>query len=157
MTSNEELKAKSDELTETEEEKVETFSPATSNHTTILVVEDNRDMRMFLERCLGDQYHVLTAENGKEALKVLAENDVNIVISDVMMPEMNGLELCNHIKTNVTYSHIPVILLTAKSTEESIISGLKVNADDYITKPFNLSILQLRIQKILEWAAVRYD
>ena len=153
MTSNEELKAKSEEVVETEEEKVETFTPATTNRVTILVVEDNRDMRMFLERCLGDQYHVLTAENGKEALKVLAGNDVNIVISDVMMPEMNGLELCNHIKTNVTYSHIPVILLTAKSTEESIISGLKVNADDYITKPFNLSILQLRIQKILEWTA----
>ena len=121
--------------------------------TTILIVEDNHDFCMFLERCLNDQYHVLTAANGKDALEVLAVSHVNIVISDIMMPEMNGLELCNRIKTDISFSHIPVILLTAKSTEDNIITGLKDGADDYITKPFNLSILKLRIQKILEWTA----
>lgn len=138
------------------EEKVAPLSaPATPTEkmTTILIVEDNQDFRMFLERCLNDQYHVLTAANGIEALKVLDSNEVNIVISDIMMPEMNGLELCNRIKTDVSYSHIPVIMLTAKSTEDNIIAGLKDGADDYITKPFNLNILKLRIQKILEWKA----
>ena len=106
---------------------------------------------MFLERCLNDQYRTLTATNGIEALKVLDEEEVDIVISDIMMPEMNGLELCNRIKTDVAYSHIPVILLTAKSTEANIITGLKDGADDYITKPFNLNILKLRVKKIIEW------
>lgn len=121
--------------------------------SSILIVEDNQDFRQFIERCLNDEYRVLTAANGVEALHMLDENDVNIVISDIMMPEMNGLELCNRIKTDVNYSHIPVILLTAKSTEDNIITGLKDGADDYITKPFNLSILKLRIKKILEWTA----
>lgn len=125
----------------------------TGKKVTILIVEDNQDFRAFLERCLNDQYHVLTAGNGIEALKVLDSNDVSIVISDIMMPEMNGLELCNRIKTDINYSHIPVIMLTAKSTEDNIITGLKDGADDYITKPFNLNILMLRIQKILEWKA----
>lgn len=106
---------------------------------------------MFLERCLNDQYRTLMASNGIEALKVLDEEEVDIVISDIMMPEMNGLELCNRIKTDVAYSHIPVILLTAKSTEANIITGLKDGADDYITKPFNLNILRLRVKKIIEW------
>ncbi|MBP3218860.1 MAG: response regulator [Prevotella sp.] len=140
---------------ETEESISQIAVPAnnTANKVSILIVEDNQDFRLFLERCLNDQYHVLTAANGIEALKVLDNNDVNIVISDIMMPEMNGLELCNRIKTDVNYSHIPVIMLTAKSTEDNIIAGLKDGADDYITKPFNLSILKLRIQKILEWTA----
>ena len=119
--------------------------------STLLIVEDNRDFCMFLERSLNDHFKVLTASNGREALDVLAANSVNIVISDIMMPEMNGMELCNRIKTDVSFSHIPIILLTAKSTEDNIIAGLKDGADDYITKPFNLSILKLRIKKILEW------
>lgn len=141
---------------EESEDTVIPLSPSAShaaNLTTVLIVEDNQDFRMFLERCLNDQYHVLTAANGIEALKVLDSSDVNIVISDIMMPEMNGLELCNRIKTDINYSHIPVIMLTAKSTEDNIITGLKDGADDYITKPFNLNILKLRIQKILEWKA----
>ena len=122
-----------------------------NSDVTILIVEDNHDFRMFLERCLNDQYRILTASNGIEALKVLDEEEVDIVISDIMMPEMNGLEFCNRIKTDVAYSHIPVILLTAKSTEANIITGLKDGADDYITKPFNLNILKLRVKKIIEW------
>ena len=88
---------------------------------------------MFLERSLNDHFKVLTASNGREALDVLAANSVNIVISDIMMPEMNGMELCNRIKTDVSFSHIPIILLTAKSTEDNIIAGLRDCADDYIT------------------------
>lgn len=122
----------------------------------ILIVEDNTDFRQFLERCLNDQYDVLTAGNGVEALQQLEKHQTDIVITDVMMPEMNGMELCNKIKTDLRYSHIPVIMLTAKSTDDNIIAGLKDGADEYITKPFNLSILKLRIQKILEWTEANH-
>ena len=123
----------------------------------ILIVEDNTDFRQFLERCLNGQYSILTAGNGIEALQQLEKEQIDIVITDVMMPEMNGMELCNKIKTDLRYSHIPVIMLTAKSTDDNIIAGLKDGADDYITKPFNLSILKLRIQKILEWTEANHQ
>lgn len=119
---------------------------------TILVVDDNMDARLFLQRSLDDEYQVLVAANGKEALHVLDKNDkVSIVISDIMMPIMDGIQLFRSIKDNINYSHIPVILLTAKSSEENIVAGLEEGADDYITKPFSLSVLRLRIRKILEW------
>lgn len=122
-----------------------------TGNKSVLVVEDNHDFCQFLERCLTDQYNVFTASNGVEALQILSENDIHIVISDIMMPEMDGLELCHHIKNDINLSHIPVILLTAKSTEDNIITGLRDGADDYITKPFNLNILKLRIEKMIKW------
>ena len=114
-----------------------------------MIVEDNADSRGFLERSLNDTYNVLTAEDGKDAISVLRQNDVNIVVSDIMMPRMNGLELCNFIKKDIQFSHIPVVLLSAKSTEENIITGLRDGADDYITKPYSLNILKLKIERIL--------
>ena len=121
--------------------------------STILVVDDNIDVRQFLQRSLDDQYHVVVAENGQEALRILAENEhISIVVTDVMMPVMDGIELFRRIKGNINYSHIPVILLTAKSSEENILTGLKEGVADYITKPFSLEVLRLRIGKILEWA-----
>ncbi|MBR2193273.1 MAG: response regulator [Bacteroidaceae bacterium] len=120
--------------------------------STILVVDDNTDARHFLQRSLDDEYRILLAANGKEALDVLATNDhVNLIISDVMMPEMDGIELFRQIRKNIRYSHIPVILLTAKSSEEDIIAGLKEGVADYLTKPYSLTVLRLRIKKILEW------
>ena len=125
---------------------------------TILVVDDNMDARLFLQRSLDDEYHVLVAANGKEALHILAKNNkVSIVVSDIMMPDMDGLQLFRHIKDNIKYSHIPVILLTAKSSEENIVAGLEEGADDYITKPFSLAVLRLRIRKILEWKEKAHD
>ena len=119
---------------------------------TILVVDDNLDARQFLQRSLEDAYHVLLAANGKEALHLLAQTDhVNIVVSDVMMPVMDGIALFRQIKGDIRFSHIPVILLTAKSSEENIVAGLEEGVDDYITKPFSLAVLRLRIQKILDW------
>ena len=119
---------------------------------TILVVDDNVDTRLFLQRSLDDQYHVLVAENGKDALAVLARTDhVSIVVSDVMMPVMDGIELFRSMRGNINFSHIPVILLTAKSSEENIVAGLEEGVADYITKPFSLAVLRLRIRKILEW------
>ena len=125
---------------------------------TILVVDDNTDARLFLQRSLGDEYHVLVAANGKDALQVLAKTDnISIIVSDVMMPEMDGIEFFREIKGNINYSHIPVILLTAKSSEENIVAGLEEGVADYITKPFSLAVLRLRIRKVLEWSQNVYN
>lgn len=118
---------------------------------TIMIVEDNEEFLDFLNQSLSTEYTVLTANNGEEALALLNDSPtVDIVISDVMMDRMDGIELCRSIKTDLHYSHIPVILLTAKSMVEDEIQGFEVGADDYITKPFNLSVLKLRIQNILK-------
>ncbi len=117
----------------------------------LLLVDDNRDFCEFMADSLSDEYSVLVAFNGQEALKQLSKNDVDIVVTDVMMPIMSGTELCNRIKTNIQWSHIPVILLTARAAEEYQIEGLELGADDYLTKPFNFNVLKLRIRKFLEW------
>ena len=117
----------------------------------LLLVDDNKDFCEFMADSLSDEYSVLVAFNGKEALEQLRKNDVNIVVSDVMMPVMSGTELCNRIKTNIQWSHIPVILLTARTAEEYQIEGLELGEDDYLTKPFNFNLLKLRIRKFLEW------
>ena len=128
------------------------------NKPTILVIDDNTDARLFLQRSLIDEYHVLVAVNGKDALQVLSKTDtINIIVSDVMMPEMDGIEFFREIKGNINYSHIPVILLTAKSSEENIVAGLEEGVADYITKPFSLAVLRLRIRKVLEWSQNVYN
>ena len=129
----------------------EVMTDGRSEQPTLLVVEDNTDARLFLQRSLNDEYDVLVAGNGKEALQVLAKNDVDIVVSDVMMPVMDGMAFFRQLKSDIRFSHIPVILLTAKSGEENIVAGLKEGVADYITKPFSLEVLRLRISKILEW------
>lgn len=118
---------------------------------TIMVVDDNRDLCVFLADALSSEgYNVVKATSGEEAIQELEKNNVCLVVSDVMMPGIDGIELCRIIKSDVRYSHIPVILLTAKSAEEFKIKGLECGADDYLTKPFNFDILRLRIQKFLE-------
>lgn len=117
----------------------------------LLLVDDNRDFCEFMADSLSDEYAVLLAYNGQEAVEQLRKNDVNIVVSDVMMPVMSGTELCVRIKNNIEWSHIPVILLTARTAEEYQLEGLELGADDYLTKPFNFSLLKLRIRKFLEW------
>lgn len=143
---------------EIREKAVDEVSDRTDTHkTSLLIVEDNDDFRNFLINCLKDTYQVFDAPNGKEALEILAHQSIQIIISDVMMPEMDGMELCRKIKTDIRYSHIPVILLTARTADEHELSGLKEGADDYITKPFNLEILLLRIQKILKWTINNHE
>lgn len=122
------------------------------NDPEILIVEDNDNFRQFLTGCLKERYSVVEASNGKDALSVLEKHPVKLVISDIMMPKMSGLELCRAIKGDIRFSHIPVILLTAKTADDNILQGLKEGCDDYITKPFNLDILILRIEKLLEWS-----
>ncbi len=116
----------------------------------ILVVEDNNDLRDFLAESLSVNYKVSVAENGEVGYELACENDFDIIISDVMMPKINGLELCKMLKNNIQTSHIPVILLTAKNQEEDYIEGLQCGADDYISKPFNLNVLQAKICSIIE-------
>ena len=113
---------------------------------TVLLVEDNSDLQQFISTSLSENYHILTANNGKEALDVLnSREDIDVVVSDIMMPVMDGLELTRHIKQDLNTSHIPVILLTAKALEKDQLLGLEMGASDYITKPFNINILRLRI------------
>jgi signal transduction histidine kinase/DNA-binding response OmpR family regulator/streptogramin lyase len=116
----------------------------------ILLVDDNYDFLDFLSASLSTSYNVLKATNGREALEVLKGENVDIVVSDIMMPEMDGLELCAAIKSDINISHIPIILLTARASEEYQLKGLNVDADDYITKPFSMEVLKLRVSKLIE-------
>lgn len=120
------------------------------NRPTVLVVEDNPDMLAFVVRQLSKVYMVLTATNGAEALQVLDGNYVNLVISDVVMPVMDGFELCKTIKSDLNYSHIPVILLTAKTNIQSKIEGLELGADAYIEKPFSVEYLQACASNLIQ-------
>jgi DNA-binding response OmpR family regulator len=115
------------------------------------VVDDNQDMLSFVSACMKESYHVHTATDGVAALKLLEHEQIDLMISDVMMPGMDGFELCQRVKTNINLSHIPVILLTARTTDVSRIEGLQLGADDYITKPFNVEILRLRVKKFIDW------
>ncbi len=116
----------------------------------ILLVDDNEDLLMFLKGLIKKHYHVIMAKNGNEAIHKIRNTSVDMVISDIMMPEMDGLELCKTIKSDVSTSHIPIILLTAKSSEEDEIKGLKIGVEDYISKPFSPEALLLRVSNIIE-------
>lgn len=122
----------------------------TDNQYTVLVVEDNPDMLSFVARQLSKEYAVLTAVNGQKALEVLDENNVDLVISDVVMPVMDGFELCKTIKSELSYSHIPVILLTAKTNIQSKIEGMELGADAYIEKPFSVEYLQACVSNLIQ-------
>lgn len=120
------------------------------NRPTVLVVEDNPDMLAFVVRQLSKEYAVLTATNGEEALQVLDGNYVNLVVSDVVMPVMDGFELCKRIKSDLNYSHIPVILLTAKTNIQSKIEGMELGADAYLEKPFSVEYLQACASSLIQ-------
>lgn len=115
----------------------------------ILIVDDNKDMLDVISDELSDTYAIARALNGKQALEVLEKEAVQLVVSDIMMPEVDGFELCRQIKTRFEYSHIPLILLTAKNTLQSKITGLETGADAYIEKPFNAEYLQAQIANLL--------
>jgi DNA-binding response OmpR family regulator len=117
---------------------------------TVLVVEDNPEMLSFISRQLSHGYIVLTATNGEEALHVLDNNFVNLVVSDVVMPLMDGFELCKTIKSELDYSHIPIILLTAKTNIRSKVEGLELGADAYIEKPFSPEYLQAAVSNLVK-------
>lgn len=116
---------------------------------TLLLVEDNEDFRFYLKDNLKTVYHIIEARNGKEGLQLALKYLPDLIVSDIMMPEMDGIELCKRIKNNQTVSHTPVILLTARTNEEHKLEGFKIGADDYITKPFNFEILESRIKNLI--------
>jgi DNA-binding response OmpR family regulator len=132
------------------EETVASVEQVKKHETTILVVDDNKDMLEYISDALSTDYDVLSARNGAEALEVVSSNDVDIIVSDVMMPEIDGIELCRRIKNDIINSHIPVILLTAKSLSNDELEGLEAGADDYMTKPFSITILRQRIHNIID-------
>lgn len=123
---------------------------ATEEAPTLLVVDDNADVCSFLRRELGDSYAVETAATGTEALDRICESAPDVVVSDVMMPEMDGFELCEAIKTNEDLHTIPVLLLTARAEADDAVEGLEHGADDYVTKPFDVRELEQRIERLLE-------
>jgi len=119
------------------------------NHT-VLIIDDNEEIRFYIRSILKQKYNIVEAADGEEGLSLAYENNIDIIISDIMMPKIDGIELCNKIKGDVRVCHIPVILLTACSLDEQRIQGFESGADAYIPKPFNPHILEVRIRKMLE-------
>lgn len=115
----------------------------------VLLIDDNEEMLEFLEEELGEKYALLKATGAEAALPLLKDESVQLIVSDVMMPGMDGFQFCRAVKSNVEYSHIPLILLTAKNTLQSKIEGLEVGADAYIEKPFSPAHLQAQISNLL--------
>lgn len=126
----------------------------TSGNTTssdlILLIEDNKDLREYLQESLEADFRVVTAENGKTGLEMALDLTPDLILSDMMMPLMDGFTLCTAVRADERISHIPFILLTARATIESKLAGLELGADDYVTKPFNLLELQVRIKNLLD-------
>ena len=116
----------------------------------ILIVEDNVELLLMMKHLLSKQYNVVTAYNGKEAVDEIHKNELDLIISDVMMPEMDGYELVKYVKNSNDYCHLPIILLTAKTQENDKEEGLEIGADAYMTKPFKVKELQLRINNLIE-------
>lgn len=115
----------------------------------LLIVEDDLDLMTFLVDELEEEYLVCSATNGREGMELACEQMPDLIVTDLMMPVMSGSELCRELKSRSETSHIPVIMLTAKSAVEDQVEGLQVGADDYITKPFVLELLQARIKNLL--------
>jgi len=120
------------------------------NHPVILIVEDESDVLTFIREYLGINYHVIEAANGIEGLEMAVRSNPDIIISDVIMPLMDGIEMCKKLKENIITSHIPIIMLTARTSLESKIEGFETGADAYIEKPFSPDLLEIQIRNLLE-------
>jgi DNA-binding response OmpR family regulator len=117
---------------------------------TLLFVEDNNTMRDFISERLSEKFNMIKAENGKAALELLGANHVDLIVTDVVMPEMNGFDLCVAVKKDINLSHIPVVFLTAKNDIDSKVKGLKCGAEAYIEKPFSLKYFMQQIESLLD-------
>ncbi|MFH6988931.1 two-component regulator propeller domain-containing protein [Flavobacterium collinsii] len=137
------------ELSETTEREDIADFVVNDEKQTILLVEDHKILRSFMKNLLKDEYNIIEAENGKVAFEKALQHVPNLIISDVIMPEMVGTELCSKIKENLKTSHIPVILLTSRTSLVYKFEGLESGADDYISKPFNLTEFKLRVKNLL--------
>jgi signal transduction histidine kinase/ligand-binding sensor domain-containing protein/DNA-binding response OmpR family regulator len=128
----------------------ETIEEDGKKKPTILLVEDNFELRKFVQESLANNYKIVLADNGQEGLEKIFEYDPTVVVSDIMMPVMDGFEFCEKIKSDEAISHIPVVLLTAKSAAEHRIEGYNKGADGYIAKPFSMEVLEARIQNLID-------
>jgi len=126
------------------------ISRSRSKLPILLIIDDNADIRSFIKKGFGEKYYIYEAENGLIGLEIANKIMPNIVITDLMMPVMDGIEFCNKIKSSQKTSHIPIVMLTAKTSQENEIEGLKTGADEYVRKPFDLELLELKISNILK-------
>ena len=133
-----------------EQLEVPTLKTRDESFYNLLIVEDNQELLMLLNTLLCSKYNVLTATNGRQALELIENNDVDLVVSDVVMPEMDGNELTRRIKSSETWNFLPVILISSQTSEEARKESMLIGADDFITKPFRLGDLELRINNIIE-------
>lgn len=124
--------------------------PVSKKQNTILIIEDNSDMRSFIQQQLVEEYQIIEAHNGEDGLEKAIKKIPNLIITDLMMPKMDGITLSKHLKTDIHTSHIPVIMLTAKSGMENKIEGLETGADAYLTKPFNAKELQVQVKNLIK-------
>ena len=138
---------------DTPEDVIAEVQELATKANSILLVEDNEELLNLMTKLLGREYNVFTAENGKEGIIVLENEDVDLIGSDIMMPEMDGIEFCKYVKGHLEISHIPVILLTAKNKEEDRAEAYEIGADAFISKPFNLTVLHARIRNLLKYKA----
>lgn len=141
-------------IEESELEKSQNLDEGEKKELSLLIVEDNVELRKFLTEHYKKDFSVLEAENGKQGVDLALQEIPDIIISDVMMPEMDGFELCKILKQDINTSHIPIVLLTAKSTMENQIEGTKIGADSYISKPFSTRLLDVKIEGLLNFNEV---
>lgn len=125
-------------------------SSTSDTKAVILIIEDNNEVRAYIRSAFGSNYEIVEAENGEDGLATAEAIIPDLIISDIMMPRMDGQQLCLQLKTNEKTSHIPVILLTAKASQEERLQGLETGADDYLTKPFHVKELQVRVKNLIE-------
>lgn len=140
----------STELSSIKNEDIIVESSDATEKPTILIVEDNTDMQQYISEILEETYNLTLTCNGRQGLQVAMEKIPDLILSDVMMPEMNGMQMCKKVKTDTLTSHIPVILLTARAGEESKLDGLETGADDYLEKPFSKKELLVRVRNLIE-------
>ena len=143
---NDEPAAKSDEMADTEEELADNKEEM---RPQLLVVEDNADIRQYITDTFSDDFRILQAENGEEGVQMAEEHNPDIIVSDIMMPQKNGIELTRQLKSDIRTCHIPIILLTAKTTDDDKEEGYDSGADSYLTKPFTAKLLASRIRNLL--------
>jgi YesN/AraC family two-component response regulator len=141
-----------EQMAEVSDQKSEGKDQKSDNEDSplILIVEDDADVRDFIAEGLGSAFRVVVAKDGAAGLQIAKEQVPDLIVTDIMMPVMDGTALCRDLKTSLETSHIPVIMLTAKISLEHQIEGLKTGADDYITKPFHMKLLKVRIANLLE-------
>ena len=151
------LKTEEEPIEIEEEELSDSELTVPNKKPTLLIVEDNSEFRQYLINELAKWYHLFDAPDGEEGERIAIAKSPDLIVSDIMMPKVDGIELCQRIKTNIGTSHIPVILLTARSSDEAKISGYEAGADSYISKPFSLEILLIRIRKLIEQREKRHE